>query len=60
MKGKDTQFLEDIKYFWEYKGDITRYIDFDRERLKRLAPHILLAWDSYLLHKFMLDSFCKD
>jgi hypothetical protein len=41
--------ISDIKYFWEYKGDLERYSSF--EELKPLIweqkPQIMKAWNDY-------------
>jgi len=34
MNKKDIEYLRDIKYFHQEKGDMTRFSDFDVERLK--------------------------
>lgn len=40
---------ESLRYFWEEKGDITRYCDFERLKpvLRDEFPEILTAWDNY-------------
>jgi hypothetical protein len=36
-----------LAYFWQEKGDITRWCSFDREKVKAEFPEVLKAWDDY-------------
>lgn len=40
----DVDFKRMVRYFYEEKGDPTRYIAWDAERCKRLMPAFFEAW----------------
>jgi len=56
MSEEDIKFLTGCKYFWTNKEDIERYIGYNRERLMRLDPQLLLAWENYKLAIITLNS----
>jgi hypothetical protein len=43
----EEHMLDMLDYFWREKGDITRWSDFDREKVKAAFPEIIKAWDDY-------------
>jgi hypothetical protein len=43
----DKDYLKQIIYFWKYKRNIEQYTDYNRERLNKVNPHILRAWEDY-------------
>jgi phage major head subunit gpT-like protein len=47
MNESDKNFLWDIQYFWDKKGDIERYAWYDADRLKKLNPYMYQAWINY-------------
>lgn len=49
-----------LPYFWESKGDIERWCDFDREYLRREFPAVLKAWDDYKASRAVLDAVMRD
>ena len=57
----DTQ-ISDLKYFWEEKGDLERYCDF--EELKPLIqeqyPELLKAWYDYKASITIMDAVIKN
>lgn len=38
-----------LQYFWEEKGDISRYCDYDEAKLQEYLPHVWQAWTQYRL-----------
>ena len=46
--------LGSIRYFWEEKGDVTRYCDW--ERCKADFPEIEKAWNDFKLAERVLDA----
>ena len=52
-------FLDNIKYFWEEKENIERYVDFDLERLRKLKPEIANQYEIYKTSKKTLDILIK-
>jgi len=55
MNEQDKIFLDDMAYFWRNKKDMERCTSFDRDRLFKLDPMLLLAWDNYCLAKTTLN-----
>jgi hypothetical protein len=49
-----------LAYFWEEKGDLERWCDFDREHLAREFPAVLKAWDDYKTSRLVLDAVVRD
>ena len=49
-----------LAYFWEEKGDLERWTDFDREHLARDFPAVLKAWDDYKTSRLVLDAVVRD
>lgn len=47
----DNQEKEEIarmlQYFWEEKQDIERWTGFDREKIQKVFPEVIKAWDDY-------------
>lgn len=41
------QFISDIKYFWNEKGDVKRYIDYTPEKMREADPVIADAIERY-------------
>lgn len=46
-----------LKYFWEEKGDITRYCDFEEliPKIQQEYPELLKAWYDYQASIKILD-----
>lgn len=49
-----------LAYFWNEKGDIERWCNFDRAYLAREFPAVLKAWDDYKASKAVLDAVMRD
>lgn len=45
MKESDKQFIRDVKYFWNEKGDAERLIGFSVEKLKKVSPDLGKAYE---------------
>lgn len=45
-----------LRYFWEEKGDIERYVSYDEERTRREQPLIWLAWENYKTAEAAMDA----
>jgi len=41
------QFISDIKYFWNEKGDIERYVGYTPEKLREADPVLADAYERY-------------
>lgn len=50
-----------LLYFWEEKGDIERYCDFENvlPELQKQYPEVLKAWNDYKISKRTLTSVLK-
>jgi hypothetical protein len=50
-----------IKYFWEEKGDIERYNDFERlkPQIQKQFPELLKAWYDYKASIRIMDAVIK-
>lgn len=55
IKKDDKQYMEDIKYFWEEKGDIERLSWFNLNKLKELDWRVANAYMNYIQAKETLD-----
>jgi len=49
--------LEDLQYFWQYKGDLERFTSFEEliPLIEREKPEVLKAWNDYKTSKKILD-----
>lgn len=57
MSGPDDQeFLHMVRYFYDAKGDPTRYTEWDEARFRRLAPVAWHLWLEYRMTKRMLNT----
>lgn len=48
-----------IRYFWEEKGDIERWVGYDPVWMEKHMPHILYLWNEYKDAKQRLDAVIK-
>jgi hypothetical protein len=60
MTTPDRVFLFMVAYFWSEKGDPTRYVDWDEERLRKLDPNFHHLWRNYLVFKKALDQHATE
>ena len=53
--------ISDLRYFWEYKGDLERYSSFEdiKEDLEKEYPEIMRAWNDYKRSIFVMDATMK-
>jgi hypothetical protein len=56
----DAEFLRMVRYFYEEKGDPTRYVDWDEDRLEELRPAVYEAWHKFLRAKMTLRCLMTD
>lgn len=49
-----------LAYFWEEKGNLERWADFDRGYLAQEFPAVLKAWDDYKSSRLVLDAVVRD
>lgn len=49
-----------LEYFWQEKGDIERWVGFDRDMLAAEFPAVLKAWDDYKASRAVLDAVVRD
>jgi hypothetical protein len=47
--------LDMLSYFWEEKGNMERWVHFNREDMKKDFPELLKVWDDYNAAKRMID-----
>lgn len=49
MKKLTEEQLNDLKYFWEFKGDLERYSSFEELKpiIQQDYPEIIKAWNDY-------------
>lgn len=58
MKNKLTEKdVNDLKYFWQYKGDLERYCNFEvlKPVLEKEKPEVIKAWNDYKASIKILD-----
>jgi hypothetical protein len=48
--------LDMLKYFWDEKGDISRYCNYDEAKLREYLPHVWQAWTQYRQAHRMLNA----
>jgi len=50
-----------LRYFWEEKGDITRYCEFEELKpiIQEEYPELLKAWYDYQASIKIMDAVCK-
>jgi len=53
--------ISDLKYFWEEKGDIERYCDFEKlkPQIQEQLPELLKAWYDYKASIKIMDAVIK-
>ncbi len=51
----DETFKKMIAYFWEEKGDPTRYVDWDAMRCSALLPEFYEMWTKYKVYRELAD-----
>ncbi len=56
----DAEFLRMVRYFYETKGDPTRFVDWDEDRLEELRPAVYEAWRKFLRAKMRLRALMAD
>lgn len=59
-KTPDDEFLRMVKYFYETKGDPTRYVDWNEDRFEELRPAAYEAWHRFLRAKMALRAHMAD
>jgi hypothetical protein len=52
--------IDMLAYFWEEKGDMERWCDFDRDYLAREFPVVLKAWEDYKISRLVLGAVVRD
>ena len=57
MEKLTEQDLNMLKYFWQEKEDLERFIDFEKLKplLEKEKPEVLKAWNNYKSSKKILD-----
>jgi len=50
-----------LRYFWEEKGDLSAYCDFEelKPAIRKECPELLWAWQDYLKSVKNLDAICR-
>jgi hypothetical protein len=53
--------IDDLKYFWEEKGDIERYVYFEelKPQIQEEYPELLKAWYDYKASIKIMDAVVK-
>lgn len=61
LKPLDEEEIQQIQYFHEYKGDVTRWCGWDEAipRIKQYHPHLLKAIRSVQIANRILDDVVK-
>lgn len=49
MKEEDKDYLNQIRYFWQEKGDYKRYCNFDLNKVREIDPVLAQAMVNYEL-----------
>lgn len=49
-------FLWGVRYFHEERGNMTRLLGFDEEKLRKAAPIVYVAWMQYKVAERALDA----
>lgn len=62
MTEEQEQDIYMLKYFWDEKGDVTRYTGFEEamELLKEYKPHIYIIIKNYLEAERAMESAMKE
>jgi len=57
MEKLTEQDLNMLRYFWQEKEDLERFIDFEKLKplLEKEKPEVLKAWNNYKSSKKILD-----
>lgn len=56
----DRDFIKMVAYFWQEKGDPTRYCDWDEERCKQLMPEFHHTWKKMCKHRATLHRIVEE
>jgi len=56
----NSTFLSMCEYFYETKGDPTRYVDWNEERFKALRPNAHRTWVNLSVAELVCDSAWED
>jgi hypothetical protein len=59
MTEEDKVFIRDVAYFWEDKGDPTRFSGWDEARAERLMPAFVLVWKQFKGAREACDRIAK-
>lgn len=53
--------INNLKYFWEEKGDIERYVHFEelKPQIQEQFPELLKAWSDYKTSIKIMDAVIK-
>lgn len=51
----DAEFIRNVVYFWQTKGDPSRYAFWDALRCERLMPAFYEAWRKQETYKLLAD-----
>ncbi len=49
-------FLSDVKYFWNEKGDIERYLGYTPEKMREASPAVADALERYISAEITLNN----
>lgn len=50
---------EMLNYFWQQKGDITRWASADWDQINSRAPQLMRLWNAYVDAKSNLDRYME-
>lgn len=56
----DDEFLRMVHYFYDTKGDPTRYSSWDEDRFARLRPAAHHAWRTLRMSKMICNKYMDD
>lgn len=51
QRNDDAEFRRMVRYFYDEKGDPTRYVLWDRSRCERLMPAFFEAWSKRVIYE---------
>lgn len=60
MDEEKEDFIRDVCYFWDQKGDLERFSGWSEEKAQKYCPHILKAWKEYKQAEDLLNILIKD
>ena len=59
-KCEGEEYLSNIRYFWQEKGDIERFCDFDIKKLEEYCPELAEAYKQYKNYEKIVETLLNN